>query len=71
MIGTEADGDHAIAEALAAEMADIVLATREHFSRCRVADVGIMGPHDGFACGAAKGEQILKRFEHVIVAQIP
>jgi hypothetical protein len=68
---SEPEGIGAASKFFAAQMPDIVLATRRHLRRSGVAYVGIVCPHDGLGLRPVKVEQCLQRFKHVSVAQIP
>ncbi len=71
VVRPEADEERRPAEGLPAEVADVDLAAHAHLGGCRVAQVGVVLPHDGLRAGAAEPEQRLQRLEHVPVAQVP
>ena len=71
-IGAEADQGGVVAEALARELADIMLAADlAHLGELGIADMRIMRPDHGLGAGPAMLKQPLQRVEHVLVAQIP
>src|SRR5262249_2956863 len=71
-VGSEADHGSVVAEAFAAELADIKLAPHHpHFGVAGVADMGIVRPDDSLGARALCPEEMLKRLEHVFVAQVP
>jgi hypothetical protein len=71
VIGAESHDEHVVAERLAAQMADVVLATRGHLGRRGIADVRVMLPDDKLGISATVGEDRSQRIEHVLVAQVP
>jgi hypothetical protein len=71
-MGAEADHVGLIAELLAAQLTDIVLAAAgSHVGRSGVADMGIVRPNDGLTVGTVKCQQVLQGRKHMAVAQIP
>ena len=71
-MGSKADRKRGIAQALAANLPDVVLATRgTHLGRAGIADVRIVGPNHNFGLWASKLQQALQRIEHVLVAKVP
>ena len=71
-VGAEADQRRVLAETLACELPDIVLAAHlAHFGEGRVADMGVVRPDHRLGVRPALGEQALQRVEHMLVAQIP
>ena len=65
----EPDQGCLVAEALAAELADIYFVPdNPHFGVACVADMGIMRPHDRLGVRPASFQQMLERLEHMGVA---
>ena len=71
-VGAEADQGGLLAEAAAAQLAEIELAAHAaHVGEARVADVRVVRPHHRLGALAAMAEQVLQGLEHVAVAQVP
>ena len=71
-VGAESDQRRLRAELLPAQLTDVEFAAHlTHFSRRRVADVRVVGPHHGLCILATPRQKLLQRLEHVTVTQIP
>ena len=71
-IGGETNSERATAKAFSYQLADVKLATRVHLGGPGIAQMRIVRPDNDFALAAIKvAKQLIQRFEHVLVAQIP
>ena len=70
--GAEADQRRLVPEAFTAELAQVQLVhAASHGCRPGIADVRVVGPDHGPCPRAARFEDLLQRFEHVPVTQVP
>ena len=71
-VGAEADQRRLLAEALAAELADVQLVADDaHLGVAGIADVGVVRPDHRLRARPAGLQEMLEGLEHVRVAQIP
>src|SRR3712207_2882274 len=68
----EADQSGLGAEVLPAKLAYVKLVAHDaHLSVPGIADMRVMGPHDGFRVRTAGVKDMAERFKHVRIAQFP
>jgi hypothetical protein len=66
-VGAEADQDGFVAVCRATEFTNVKLALPAHSGGGRVADMGVVGPDDGFTTWPTAAQERLQGLEHMAV----